>query len=96
MISYLVHQYKTKAKAFDENRGTIPWSLKTYVNCYGFTKTYGAGFLCPKCQEYKNNTLQPPFCTCEDWIRGHFHFVCSSCKFKAIMRTKDNKGDNES
>ncbi len=61
--------------------GTIKWGW-SYEN---------HGHQCPKCRVVTTYTKSPrlEFCDCGEHVRSHFHFVCSSCKFKAIMRTAD-------
>lgn len=53
------------------------------------------GFVCPKCT--CRTSRQPSICDCEEYPNIHFHFKCgdsnysSSCGFKTIMRTADDK-----
>jgi hypothetical protein len=62
---------------------SVPW---LYVR----SKTFSA-LRCPKCREWSEKDYQPPFCECHEFPRGHFHFECKACKFKAIMRTADEE-----
>lgn len=45
--------------------------------------------ICPKCLTV--NDIQDRYCECAEHHTGHFHFECSGCTFKTIMRTADSK-----
>src|ERR1700743_2223711 len=53
-----------------------------------FKSSRSDGFYCPKCQAIAT-TKQPPFCECEEFFEGHFHFECQDCHFKSLMLTHD-------
>lgn len=38
----------------------------------------------------KNSVIHSELCECSEYHQSHFHFLCGTCKFKAIMRTADN------
>lgn len=38
-----------------------------------------------------NPWKHPELCECSEYHKAHFHFSCFVCKFKAIMRTADDK-----
>jgi hypothetical protein len=50
------------------------------------------GYRCPKCLSTGCNQKDYKFCSCEEFPRGHFHFICNSCTFTAIMRPKGEPG----
>jgi hypothetical protein len=51
--------------------------------------------ICPKClllNLYKDKKIETlTYCQCLQYSRGHFHWQCNSCYFKAIIKSKDNK-----
>lgn len=44
-------------------------------------------YLCPHCRCKTDQQIVEKFCDCESYHSGHFHFECSQCKFKTIMKT---------
>jgi hypothetical protein len=87
---------KGKTKQYVEP-DSMKWSWTTEpVNANPFYGMFGkrkAGFLCPSCREYGNNSQQPERCACYEFPRAHFHFVCKGCKHEAIMRPADDPAD---
>jgi len=63
--------------------GTEPW---LWVDHGG--SSYG--FLCPKCEYTNKNRASHQICECSEYHSLHFHFECADCKYKNIMRTKDD------
>jgi len=59
--------------------GAYPW---LWTN-----EDIGEGLKCPMCDAHKSNNRRPYICEDEHYHKSHFHFECSSCKFKTIMRT---------
>lgn len=75
---------KRKKKVVRPNDGSIAYNWRQYSTTGG--KVWG--FACPKCPRIQSGNQQK-FCECAEYFEGHFHFGCSACGFKAIMRSKD-------
>lgn len=46
------------------------------------------GHRCLKCSTVATRAqYAPKHCECADYHAGHYHFLCPTCEFKAVMRT---------
>jgi hypothetical protein len=87
--TYKIYQsFRTKyikSSEPDTKANTIPYAW--YESSCGMQ----FGFACIKCGSCDVNRSLFPICECEEYIKEHFHFMCRGCKFKAVMRTADDR-----
>jgi hypothetical protein len=62
--------------------GSVQWLCRTSTNNL---------FACPKCLFGNGTPSIGQICECCEYSQSHFHFACTSCGFKAIMRTADDR-----
>jgi hypothetical protein len=74
--------YDAAEKNADLKGTTMKWA------CINGSTITGWHFICPKCDG--TGKKQPPICECDKYYNTHYHFVCSSCKYTNVMRTKDD------
>lgn len=72
---------RSKKKVSVCSDGTLPWSIYQTGERHGFR--------CPKCINVHKNKTQMPYCECEEYHDGHFHFKCGDCGYQNIVRTAD-------
>jgi hypothetical protein len=82
-VSYITKRFKAKPKLYDPKDNTMAWSWTVGKTCQGFA--------CIKCNGFGKNDVQTPICSCEEYIKEHFHFECNDFHYKSIMRTADDK-----
>lgn len=76
---------KAKKRTEPKEPDSIKWAWAQGYTCYGFK--------CPVCENTVKNTKQMPHCSCEEFARDHFHYVCGDCAYKAIMRAANDPAD---
>ena len=96
LASSISRELRDKKKPKEEkiiDDGSIPFTYNRGDRLYGVE----AGFVCPKCgvkhikkaKDHIQDKLQ--ICECPEYPNLHFHWLCPTCGFKAIMRTADSK-----
>jgi rubrerythrin len=81
---------KVEAPKISNYVGRIPFAGKATTSLYNKKEQWY--WVCPKCSllnERIGKRYMPQFCHCDG--TEHYHFLCNTCGFKAIMEPADKK-----
>ena len=68
--------------------GTVRWCVRDDAS-YCFKCTSWTRYTDDKTQ--KKHPFAGYICECPEYVNPHFHFRCSSCQYKTIMRAADDR-----
>ena len=81
-VRRLIFPEKEIEKEKPIDNGTVTWTVNGNGGAYCFK--------CTRWTNRKGESPVGPLCECAAYEKSHFHFECTACGFKTIMRAADD------